>query len=255
MIVQDFNHCQSTATASISNLNQPSLSISVYNITCFGGSNGMAVAEATNGTGPYSYVWSPFGGTNSVATNLPAGSFSVQVTDSLGCTDSMQVNITSPPQIVISETIIPSSCTGNNGGVAAYASGGTAPYTYYWSPSGQSGTSIGSLAAGAIVSLNVIDSYDCMVSETYEIPGYGGINVTASPNSTNILEGEAIEINASGALSYVWSPSDGLACSTCATTTASPAATTLYTVTGTSAIGCFGEAQVQIYVTEVCGEI
>jgi gliding motility-associated-like protein len=255
VIVHDFNHCQSTATASISNLNQLNLSHTVYNLTCFGGSNGIAVVEATNGTGPYSYVWSPIGGTNSIASNLPAGTFSVQVSDSLGCTDSMQVNITSPPQIVISETIIPSSCTGNNGGVAAYASGGTAPYTYYWSPSGQSGTSVGSLAAGAIVSLNVIDSYDCMVSETYEIPGYGEINVIATPSSITILEGETIEINASGALSYVWSPPDGLACATCPTTTASPTATTLYTVTGTSAIGCFGEAQVQIYVTEVCGEI
>lgn len=255
VIVHDFNHCQSTATATVSNVYQLSLSNTVYNITCFGGSNGMAVAEATNGTSPYSYVWSPFGGTNSVATNLPAGTFSVQVTDSLGCTDSMQVNITSPPQIVISETIIPSLCTGNNGGVATYALGGTAPYTYYWSPSGQSGSSVGSLAAGAIVSLNVIDSYDCMVSETYEIPGYGEINVIATPSSITILEGETIEINASGALSYVWSPPDGLACATCPITTASPTATTLYTVTGTSAIGCYGEAQVQIYVTEVCGEI
>jgi hypothetical protein len=127
VIVQDLNNCQSTSTASISNLNQPSLSISVYNITCFGGSNGMAVAEVTNGTSPYSYVWSPFGGTNSIASNLTAGTFSVQVSDSLGCTDSMQVNISSPPQIVISETIIPSSCTGNNGGVATYASGGMEP--------------------------------------------------------------------------------------------------------------------------------
>jgi gliding motility-associated-like protein len=111
------------------------------------------------------------------------------------------------------------------------------------------------LAAGDTVTLNVIDSHDCMVSETYEIPGYGGINVNATPNSASILEGETIEINASGALSYVWSPSDGLACSTCSTTTASPTVTTMYTVTGTSAIGCSGQAQVQIYVTEVCGEI
>jgi gliding motility-associated-like protein len=253
--VVDFNNCQVTSTVSVSNLNNLNLSNTVQNLTCFGGSNGMAVAEATNGTSPYSYVWSPTGGTNSVATNLPAGTFSVQITDSLGCTDTMQVNITSPPQIVISETIIPSTCTGNNGGVATYASGGMAPYTYYWSPSGQSGSSVGGLAAGDTVTLNVIDSHDCMVSETYEIPGYGGINVNATPNSASILEGETIEINASGALSYVWSPSDGLACSTCSTTTASPTVTTMYTVTGTSAIGCSGQAQVQIYVTEVCGEI
>ena len=46
-----------------------------------------------------------------------------------------------------------------------------------------------------------------------------------------------------------------MSCATCASTSASPTATTLYTVTGTAPNGCTGQAEVMIYVTEVCGEI
>jgi hypothetical protein len=114
VMVRDVNHCQITDSVTISNLNQLSLSNTVFNLACFGGANGMAIAEATNGTGPYSFVWSPIGGANSTATNLTAGTYWVQVSDSFGCTDSMQINITSPPQIIIAESIIASDCNTDN---------------------------------------------------------------------------------------------------------------------------------------------
>jgi gliding motility-associated-like protein len=213
------------------------------------------MAQVSGGTAPYSYAWTPSGGTSATASNLSAGTYAVQVTDNTGCVGTAGITITEPSQLVITETIIPSSCTTDNGSVSVLVTGGVSPYTYTWNPLSPNVNSISNLAPGTSVSLIVSDANDCGTSETYQINGTGSINVTASPISISILEGQSVPISASGAQTFVWSPPDGLACATCANTLASPTVTTLYTVTGTAANGCTGQAQVQIYVTEVCGEI
>jgi gliding motility-associated-like protein len=255
LAVTDANGCTSNGTAIVSNSNGPTVTCVVSNISCFGGTNGAAMAQVSGGTAPYSYAWTPSGGTNATASNLSAGTYAVQVTDNTGCIGTAGVTITEPTQIILTETIIPSSCTNDNGSISVVVTGGTGPYTYTWSPSGQTGTSISNLGPGSTPSLAVSDAQDCATSESYLITGTGTINVTATPISTTILEGQSVIMNAFGASTYQWSPPDDLSCATCASTSASPSATTLYTVTGTAPNGCTGQAEVMIYVTEVCGEI
>ena len=255
IVITDANGCTSNGTVTVSNSNGPTVSCVVSNISCFGGTNGAAMAQVSGGTSPYSYAWTPSGGTNATASNLSAGTYTVQVTDNSGCIGTTSVSITEPTQIIITETIIPSSCTTDNGSVSVVVTGGTGPYTYTWNPSGQTGTGISNLAPGSTPSLAVSDAQDCATSASYLIEGVGTINVTASPISTSILSGQSVVINAFGAASYQWSPPDDLSCATCASTSASPTATTLYTVTGTAPNGCTGQAEVMIYVTEVCGDI
>lgn len=85
------------------------LSITVYYFTCgmsfteqhtdnpcFGDSLGTATVHVTGSTGPYSFQWSPYGGTDSSATGLAAGTFQVAVTDGNGCTDTTVVTILHP---------------------------------------------------------------------------------------------------------------------------------------------------------------
>ena len=255
LVVTDANGCTSNGTATVSNSNGPTVTCVVSNISCFGGTNGAAMAQVSGGTAPYSYAWTPSGGTNATASNLSAGTYAVQVTDNTGCIGTAGVTITEPTQIILTETIIPSSCTNDNGSISVVVTGGTGPYTYTWSPSGQTGTSISNLGPGSTPSLAVSDAQDCATSESYLINGTGTINVTATPISTTILDGQSVIMNAFGASSYEWSPPDDLSCATCAITSASPSATTLYTVTGTAPNGCTGQAEVMIYVTEVCGDI
>jgi gliding motility-associated-like protein len=255
LVVTDANGCTSNGTATVSNSNGPTVTCVVSNISCFGGTNGAAMAQISGGTAPYSYAWTPSGGTNATASNLSAGTYAVQVTDNTGCIGTAGVTITEPTQIILTETIIPSSCTNDNGSISVVVTGGTGPYTYTWSPSGQTGTSISNLGPGSTPSLAVSDAQDCATSESYLINGTGTINVTATPISTTILDGQSVIMNAFGASSYEWSPPDDLSCATCAITSASPSATTLYTVTGTAPNGCTGQAEVMIYVTEVCGDI
>jgi gliding motility-associated-like protein len=77
----------------------------------------------------------------------------------------------------------------------------------------------------------------------------------AQPTSGTIIQGESISLIASGASSYIWSPSVSLSCEDCTNPIASPTTTTTYTVTGTDISGCIGTAEVTIFVTTICGEV
>ena len=91
----DTNGCFTTATIFIDQpsdslrLNLSTQNLNGFNIACYGDTNGTISAITTGGYGLLSYNWSN-GDTTSTANNLYAGSFSVTVTDTAGCslTDS-----------------------------------------------------------------------------------------------------------------------------------------------------------------------
>lgn len=95
-------------------------------VTCFGGSTGSLVLTPTGGSGSgYTYAWSD-GSTAKDRTNLPAGNYSVTVTDGSGCSRSFPITVTQPAQLII---------TVNQSGrdVTMGITGGTPPYSYLWS--------------------------------------------------------------------------------------------------------------------------
>jgi SprB repeat len=79
---------------------------------CFGDSNGTATVHVSGSTTPYSFDWQPYGGTDSTATGLAAGTFQVAVTDGNGCTDTTVVTILhpTPHSLIITENI----CVGDS---------------------------------------------------------------------------------------------------------------------------------------------
>jgi len=84
--VYDQGPCYFYDTVDISNIDpQMFISLEVKNVTCISGSDGQITAHVTGGTPGYTYVWSPFGGYDSIASNLPAGTYSVVATDLLNC--------------------------------------------------------------------------------------------------------------------------------------------------------------------------
>lgn len=66
------------------------------NPTCDNGCNGSATVTATGGTPPYTYAWSPSGGTAATATGLCAGNYTVTVTDNAGASVVRNVSLTYP---------------------------------------------------------------------------------------------------------------------------------------------------------------
>lgn len=127
---------------------------------CFGSNSGSATASVTGGTPPYSYLWSPRGGTAATATGLTAGDYSVRVTDSVGASLDLFTTVTQPPPLLVSVVGTDASTFGGSDSSAtAAASGGTPPYSYFWSPSGV-GPTLSGLAAGTY-SVSVADFNSC----------------------------------------------------------------------------------------------
>ena len=71
--------------------------------------------------------------------------------------------------------------------------------------------------------------------------------------------GDTLQLNASGAESYSWTPAQGLSCTDCNNPLASPTETTTYIVTGSNASGCVSSDTITITVdTEIdiiCNEV
>jgi gliding motility-associated-like protein len=77
--------------------------------------------------------------------------------------------------------------------------------------------------------------------------------ISAQADAT-INIGQTTTVTANGGLTYLWSPVDGLACASCATTTASPYITTIYIVEGFDMYGCKNVDTVVVTVDYICAD-
>lgn len=148
-------------------------------------------------------------------------------------TTGLTVNATSTP-----------SCPTSNATVTAI--GGIAPYSYTWTPSLQSSSVATGLGAGTYT-VFVRDATGCKTgSATVNVVTAALTPITV--NSGTICQTFSANLNASGASTYTWSPPASLNTSNGPNVVASPAATQIYTVSFTNAIGCVGTQTTQVIV-------
>lgn len=217
------------------------------NENCFGDTIGNAIISPAGGTPPYFYLWS----TNPPqltqnAWNLPAGNYSVIVSDSNGCADTLMVNITEPPQIVIDTTVYThTTCNNNNGSISPSYSGGTGSFSYLWSNS-QGSPTINNLAPG-VYTVTVTDGTNCTATASFTINPSTVPVLTTSPDVT-ICAGQVTNLTATGATNYAWSPSTGLSSTTGSSVNANPQTTTFYQVIGSDNFGCTDTGYINVTV-------
>lgn len=150
-----------------------SLSNTVLPSACNGGSNGQITALVAGANGPVDYLWST-GDTTAILTGLSAGTYSLTVSDSLGCVTSSTIAVQDPPALQANLTptniAVPGQSTGS---ISMNVSGGVAPYYYVWSTNATT-ANVNGLAAGTYT-VTVIDSKDCQVvrSATITEPASG----------------------------------------------------------------------------------
>jgi gliding motility-associated-like protein len=121
------------------------------------------VTVTTTPIPPYTYSWSPSGGTNATATGLSSGTYTVIVTDANGCTSNGTVIIAASNGPTATASVGKNvSCNGNStGSASATQTGGTAPLTYSWNTiPAQTTTAATGLAAGTY-SVVVTDAKGC----------------------------------------------------------------------------------------------
>ncbi|MBI4649178.1 MAG: SprB repeat-containing protein, partial [Bacteroidia bacterium] len=131
--ITDANGCVESSSFII--IESPALSLnSIANNASCGNSDGFAaVSVISGGTTPFSYLWSTGGITNFI-DGIPAGSYSVTVTDAAGCYETTTVYVSNNNGPVLSITSNNALCYGEcNDSAAVSATGGTAPYSYLWS--------------------------------------------------------------------------------------------------------------------------
>lgn len=130
--ITDATGCKTVETVEIL---QSDFSISVIprDVFCHGDSTGSILVQASGGEPPYQILWST-GDTTDLVEGLPAGSYSVTVTDKEGCQLSEMVGLEEPMPLQVDFEQINVSCGGAaDGTVKINPSGGKAPYSYLWS--------------------------------------------------------------------------------------------------------------------------
>ena len=234
--VKDANNCQTTQSFTITQPMAITAIQSQTNVLCNGSATGSATVTVSGGTGTYTYLWSPSGGTAATATGLAVGNYSVLITDANGCSITKNFTITQPPLLAAATVQTNVACNGSaTGSLAVLPSGGTTPYTYSWS-TGATASSINGLTAGTY-SVTITDANACTITKNFTLTQPSAITATQSQTNATAFgaaNGSASVVAAGGVGSYTysWAPSGG----TAATATGLVAGN--YTVTITDANAC-----------------
>ena len=129
---------------------------------CLGIDNGGIEVTVSGGNGNYQYSWNGTPTTQEDISGLSPGSYSLQVTDLLGCTAAPVLYEVLPPSAVsVQFDKLSPTCNGIDNGSIKIASiaGGQAPFDYVWS-NGQVGNQISGLSAGNY-SITIEDAQGC----------------------------------------------------------------------------------------------
>ena len=206
-----------------------------------------------NASGGTTYQWSPTNDlsdpniSNPVANPSITTTYTVTITNYLGCTGTSAVIVT-VGSLVANAGTDTSVCLGNT--LQLNASGGT---IYQWATNNTlSDVNI----YNPVATPTVTTTYHVSVSDAAGCQGSADIIVTVNPlpsigagNNQNICQGGNVNLNASGGNTYIWAPANYLNNANISNPIATPIQTTTYTVAGTDSFGCINTASVIVYIT------
>jgi gliding motility-associated-like protein len=202
---------------------QMTIAHSQTNVSCFGGSDGSAIATASGPGGPWDFTWADAAGntlqtknnvTSDTLTGLPAGTYTVTTVNTIGCIDVFSFTITQPAAPVSSAMMLENdSCSGASDAKAwVTAAGGTGPYTYLWNVlPPQTTDTVWGLGVGTYI-VTITDSKGCTLTDTVvvykdpaPVPGF-----TTAPEVLTLFDPECYFTDVSqNAVTWHWSFGDG----------------------------------------------
>jgi gliding motility-associated-like protein len=216
------------------------------NGTCASSCTGSATATVNGGTPPYTYSWSPSGGTNATANGLCPGIYTCSLHDGAGNNGLAYFNIaTTPGPSITSTSIFNDLCHGDQTGqIQLFTSSGTTNYTYSWSPVAGNTNFITNLGAGQYTCYITDAGGGCptVVVDTIRQPALlslSALNDSICPGQSAVLSAHA----GGGTSPYLYSWSNGVSDST---QTVSPSVPATYTATVTDINGCTQSSTAQV---------
>ncbi len=146
--------------------------------------------------------------------------------------------------LILSQTVVPTMtvtpaavaiCSGQSTTITA-----SGVSSYVWAPGGMTTAAV-TVTPAATTTYTVTGTdagTGCTKTGTSAVTVNPTPTVTVTPSTTYCNPGPGVTLTAANASTYSWGPATGLSATTGTSVVATPAVTTTYTVTGTSALGC-----------------
>lgn len=201
--------CVSTLTATVT---QPTQIISSGAITGGGcGATADIALSVSGGTPSYTFQWTN-GAITQNLTGVTPGPYVCIITDAVNCIDTITVTVPNggnSPVLTLAPQ--PANCGTSNGSVAATISGGTAPFTYSWFPSGNNAPTITGVPAG-IYTCTITDNTGCTAVQSTTVNSLSSILVSVNYTNPTCAEEQngSITVNpVGGTAPYTYSWTNG----------------------------------------------
>ncbi|TJY36020.1 PKD domain-containing protein [Pontimicrobium aquaticum] len=238
LTVTDNSGC--TDTLQVTLLQNPEIQIdyTITEIICYNDdSGGITINNITGGVPPYEPVqWSNLG-TGMSQQNLSAGTYTITITDALGCIRVFPITIDNAPVFEINPDVRQISCYGeNDGSIKLNLIGGATPVTLVWDDNSTAGDERNNIGPGTYTA-TITDALNCEITETFTISEPDELEMSASITDAldcDDVNSGAIDLSVTGGtlpLSIRWSNN-----ATTEDLTNTPPGN--YTVTITDANGC-----------------
>ena len=214
VIVTDANGCDTTLFFEIFKPGPIIPNLAVEPEDCNGACTGQAAVFPFGGTGSFTFDWQPGGQTTNLVTGLCAGSYTVTITDSVGCDTLVAFTVDPFSPIVPNFSTTPESCPGSCDGTATFGpTGGEPPYNYIWvpvPPSGDGQPTASGLCEGVYV-VTIIDGSGCDTTVSVLITGPQPFDLGATETDISCAgscDGSVVlnVTGGTGAYTYFWSP-------------------------------------------------
>ncbi|GIV32520.1 MAG: hypothetical protein KatS3mg031_0055 [Chitinophagales bacterium] len=211
-VTDDVTGCWSDTSILVGNRGVFAYIRSSTNVSCYGGSDGTAVAAATGGDPPFTYQWDFNNSTDSAITGLSAGVYTVTVTDAEECQSVATAYIFEPDSLLLNVYALDSVCFEPGAGVAvAQADGGAGSYAYAWSAQNVGDTTVAQGLSTGVYYLTVTDANGCQIVDSVSVTT-GPLTIDAAATPPVIGQGESTTLSVSiisggsGSYVYSWEP-------------------------------------------------
>jgi gliding motility-associated-like protein len=179
----------------------------ITDVSCNGDADGNVLIESLPMDSTLIFQWDQNAGsqTSDTAINLAAGNYAVYITDTIGCIDTIDVEVNEPLALSVISNVLNPSCNGlSDGSIMVNVSGGTPGYIYSWGSNQLVG-----LGEGAYP-LTITDTNNCTYIDTFLITEPSAINTVldSMDASCGLSDGLIIATTQGGTpgYTYTWSP-------------------------------------------------
>jgi gliding motility-associated-like protein len=206
--VTDANACSASALATLSQAAAIQLTVAKTDPLCVGTNTGNINTTVTGGVPPMNYLWNT-GGTVEDPQGVPAGNYSVVVTDNNGCTTTGSALLGVVNPLTLIETHTNATCSAlTDANIYTQVSGGLPPYYFIWN-NGATSRNLMGVGSGSY-SVAVTDNNGCIANInviTISEPSVIGVAVTATNIACEANTSGSIDISITGGTSpyqYQW---------------------------------------------------